>query len=249
MSTTVLSAERMAFFDRIYATDLCYVPECYKLCGDAHCCNYTRYKQQFVFGRKNHTQETPLLPGEVEYLRAKNYFGQFQDHEVRSIEFTIAQGTIRYDSIVSKRPGCSCDHPTRPTMCRLYPLFPQFDVNGALVGIEPGGFFDELERIGQLPRACQVNNVPISEMKVFISLASHLGSDPIVAFHMEAFRLAKAAAAATVEAAMRDSKRSVFRTFETLLINHQIFDVDALRAQLEQLASRYAERHGTRFQL
>lgn len=242
--------DRTAFFDHIYATDLTYVPDCYKLCGDAHCCNYTRYKQQFVFGRKQHSQELPLLPGELEYLTEKNFLGQFEDYSVREVDFPIAQGVIRYRAIVSKRRGCACNHETRPAACRLYPLFPQYDVSGAVVGVEDGGgIYDDLERIGRLPRACQVSSVPVGAMSKFIALAAHLGSDPIVAFHMEAFRMARAAAAASVEAAVGTSGRSVFRTFETLLLRSQLFDVAKLRADLEALCSRFAARHGDRFRL
>ncbi len=78
-------AERTAYFERIYATDLRYVPDCYKLCGDAHCCNFSRYKQKFAFMGRSHFQELPLLPGEFEFLRDQGYLAQFQDHELRQI--------------------------------------------------------------------------------------------------------------------------------------------------------------------
>jgi hypothetical protein len=34
-------------FDKIYATDLVYRPGCWQLCGDAHCCNFNRYRARF----------------------------------------------------------------------------------------------------------------------------------------------------------------------------------------------------------
>ena len=56
-------------FETIYSTDLVYAPDCWKLCGDAHCCNFMRYKSKMSILGKNLFQELPLLPGEFEFLR------------------------------------------------------------------------------------------------------------------------------------------------------------------------------------
>jgi hypothetical protein len=249
MAMTRAAPERNAFFDRIYATDLRYVGECYKLCGDGACCNWQRYKQRWALPRKKNVQELPLLPGELDYLQDRGYLDQFQDHTIRRLDFQVAQGTIRYRAIISERTECACDHATRPTVCRLYPLFPRFEPSGALVAIERGTIFDELERIEQIPRACQLDAIPLGEIQTFVALASHIGSDPVVAFYMEAYRIATAAAAATIESTARSSGTSAFRALELLVLRAKLFDTQALRVQLEDLAARFATHHGDRFQL
>ena len=57
-------------FDRIYATDLVYAPDCWKLCGNAHCCNFSRYKSQMSILGHQRSQEIPLLPGEFDFIRS-----------------------------------------------------------------------------------------------------------------------------------------------------------------------------------
>ena len=242
------SDDRLAYFDRIFATDLRYVPDCYTLCGDAHCCNYARYKQRFMLlGGGDH--ELPLMPGEFDYMRTRGYLGQFGDYKLKEVAFAIDQGMLRYQAIVSKRAGCVCDQQTRATLCRLYPLFPQYDVSGALVGVESVGIYEELERLDGLDQACRIGSIPIAEMDAFIGLATHIGSDPVAVFHMEAFRHAKAAAAASVKHAMEASGKSAFRTFELLVLRARLFDTEAIRQELSALAARFAEYHGSRFQL
>ena len=34
-------------FEKIYASDLTFQPGCWELCGDAHCCHFSRYKANF----------------------------------------------------------------------------------------------------------------------------------------------------------------------------------------------------------
>lgn len=240
--------ELVAYFDRIYSSDLRYIPDCYKLCGDAHCCNFSRYKQKFVFMGRTHFQELPLLPGEFEYLARRNYLNQFGSYDIRETNFHIAQGVVTYRAIVSRREGCACENAIRPTVCRLYPFYPQYDTSGGLVGIEDVGIYEELERIDRLPRACQITSVPISEVKGFVALATHIGSDPVAAFHMEAFRTAKAIAATAVEKSIAGSGKSAFRAFEALVMRSNLLDTAALRRQLEALADRFIERHGSDFQ-
>lgn len=228
-----------AYFDRIYSTDLRYVRDCYELCGDAHCCNFTRYKSKFMFMGRTQFQELPLLPGELDYLERHGLLKQFGDFEVRRTEFPIAQGIIRYEAIVSRRQGCACDNATRPTICRLYPLYPQYDATGALVGMETVGIYEELEKIGGMAPACQITTVPVTEMAAFISFANHIATNSAAAFHMEAFRLAKHAAAETVARAVAKSGSSPFRAFELSMLRSTLFDTAALRAQLEALATEY----------
>ena len=69
----MLDASLIASFDKIYSTDLVYAKDCWQLCGNGHCCNFTRYKSQFTMIGKSHYQELPLLPNEYEYLQHKGY--------------------------------------------------------------------------------------------------------------------------------------------------------------------------------
>ncbi|HEY7797581.1 MAG TPA: hypothetical protein VIA80_02360, partial [Hyphomonadaceae bacterium] len=68
-----------------------------------------------------------------------------------------------------------------------------------------------------------------------------------IAFHMEAFRLAKAAAAKAVETAFAASGKNVFRSFEMLVLRGKVFDVERLRADIDQLADKFEAAHGQRF--
>jgi hypothetical protein len=121
----------------IYGLDLVYEKDCWKLCGDAHCCNFARHKSRFKFMGKKPFQELPLLPGEYEFMRDRGWLAQFQDHVHKKQVFALdGQRAMTIESIVSHRPGCACDHATRPTICRLYPLFPVLDIEGRITGIE-----------------------------------------------------------------------------------------------------------------
>src|SRR3954468_4396817 len=82
-------------FERIYVTDLTFVPDCWKLCGDAHCCSFSRYKAKFRMIARTPFQELPLLPGEYEFHLAKGWLKQFEPFEHRVIEFPIDAGTIK----------------------------------------------------------------------------------------------------------------------------------------------------------
>ncbi len=114
-------------FDEIYQTDLVYEKDCFKLC-DAHCCSgFASHKAQFKFMATGHFNELPLLPGEYEYMKARGYLEQFGDHDHRVIPFELSKRSIKYETIVSRKPGCACNHATRTTICRLYPLIPQYD--------------------------------------------------------------------------------------------------------------------------
>ena len=142
-----------AIFEEVYRTELVYVPDCWKLCGDAHCCNFSRYKKRFRMIARTPFQELPLLPGEFEFLASKGWLAQFEPFEHRAVEFPLDGYTLRAESVVSLRPGCACEHATRPTICRLYPLLPVFGIGGDLVGVEQVGIYEEMERIAGMEPA------------------------------------------------------------------------------------------------
>ncbi len=84
-----------------------------------------------------------------------------------------------------------CEHDTRPTICRLYPLLPRFSVEGRLVGTEPVGIFEELERIAELEAACQLTTWSFDETNEFLTITNELGRNPRHLFYLEAYRITK----------------------------------------------------------
>lgn len=227
-----------ALYDRIYATDLIYVKDCWKLCGDAHCCSFQRYKSRYRLIAKTPFQELPLLPGEYGYLQARGWLAQFEPFEHRVQVFEVGQRQLRYEAIVSRRPGCACDHATRPTICRLYPLLPRFDLEGRLIAVESTGIYEEMERIGGLPRACQVDGVPFAQMPAFLALVGALAASPLLRCHLELYRLTKAHVAERLAQRVAQTGKDVFQAFESALLRQALVEDTKLHSQL--LACLYA---------
>ena len=236
-------------FDAIYATDLVYVPDCWKLCGDAHCCNFGRYKSKFKLIARNASHELPLLPGEYEFLKSKGWLDQFGDHDHKVVRFEIDGSALKAESIVSRKIGCVCNHDTRPTVCRLYPLLPTFDDEGFLTGTEPMTIFDEFEVIAGLQPACQITNIPINDLNKFLLITRELARYPNFLFYLRAYSITKRLASAKLSKMHAEDNRSIFSIFETALIRNSIIDADELREMLSALARKFTVLHGERFQL
>lgn len=232
-----------AIFEQVYRTELVYVPDCWKLCGDAHCCSFSRYKKRFRMMAREPFQELPLLPGEFQFLVSKGWHAQFQDFEHKVIEFPLDGYTIRAESVVSRRPGCACDHATRPTICRLYPLLPVFDVDGALLGVEPLGIYEELERIAGLPRACRIDELPFAQVTPFLALNAAIGGSALLRFHLEAYRLTKAHVAGRLAERFQPGK-DIFTTLETAFLLGKLTDGETLRGTLQALLDTYDRKMG-----
>jgi hypothetical protein len=230
-------------FERLYATDLVYVRDCWKLCGDAHCCSFSRYKARFRVMARTAFSEMPLLPYEYEFLRRKGWLAQFGDYDHKVSEYPLSDYTIRVDSIISRRPNCACDHATRPVICRLYPLLPVFALDGSCLGVEPLGIFEELEEIGGLPRACQLESMPFDQLPKFLTFVSELAANPQFLFYLEAYRLAKAEVRDRVQAAYTPN-RDVFSVFESLFLRQRAIDHTVLKARLEVLLGQFRGRYG-----
>lgn len=238
-------------WDAVYRLDLVYQPDCWRLCGDAHCCSFARHKARFrIVGRKPF-QELPLLPGEAAFLRRTGAMAQFQEHVHKQTEFVLDDHrAIPVESIVSHRPGCACEHATRPTICRLYPLFPVLDLDGRLLGVEPRfGIYEELEQLEQLERACRLDSLPFAQLGVFLELVGHLAQSPLHLFCLHAYRIAKRHAVDKLARNLARQPQGAFALFEWLLLKGQLFDVEPLRAELRQLADAFAARYGERFVL
>ena len=237
-------------FDRIYLQDLVYQADCWKLCGDAHCCSFARYKKRFrFFGGGAPKQELILLPGEFEYLEARGWTAQFHGFERRTRVYEFGPGRLLYDTVTSARPGCACDHETRTTVCRLYPMLPVLGPDGALAAVEPLGLYEELEHLDGLESACRLDSLPFPQINVYLELAALLGSDPVLCFHLAAYRLAKRNLANGLRDARDRTGKSAFALFETALLRRRLFDHETLRAELAELWRRFEETRGSEFAL
>ena len=236
-------------FEQIYSTDLTFVPDCWKLCGDAHCCSFSRYKAKFRMIAKTPFQELPLLPGEYEFLSTKGWLKQFEPFEHRLMDFPIDAGVIKVESIISKKPNCACEHNIRPTVCRLYPLLPIFDVSGRVVAAEPLGIYEEMETIEGLAPACQLTALPFDQVDRFLNLATEISKNPIHLFYVMAYRITKKHAAERIKAKRAEYKCDVFTAFENAFIRRALIDRDELRAELNELATKFKAHYGTAFRL
>ncbi len=236
-------------FERIYETDLVYVPDCWQLCGDAHCCSFARYKKKFKILASTPFQELPLLPGEYEFLNSKGWLQQFGDYDHKIIEFPLKEYSLKIESIVSRKPNCACEHDIRPTICRLYPLLPIFDITGQLIGTESIGIYEEMERIAGLETACQLTSLPFDQIDKFLAIIVELSKNPVHLYYLEAYRITKQQVSKRLAAKCSSSKRDVFTLFESGFLRQNLLDSEWLRTELSDLARRFKARYGDRFQL
>lgn len=236
-------------FAEAYAIDLVYQPGCWQLCGDAHCCSFARHKARFrmLGGGHRPAQELPLLPGEFEFLESRGWTSQFHEYERQVLNYDFGPGQVSYETVTSARPGCACDHETRTTVCRLYPLLPVYAEDGALAGVEPLGLYEELEILDGLEPACRLEALPFPQLGLFIALARTLAREPALRFHLMAYRLAKRHVAARVGKSREETGKSAFSLFEIALLRRRLFDHDSLKAELAALWETFAARHGANF--
>jgi hypothetical protein len=235
-------------FEKIYATDLVVVPECWKLCGDAHCCSFSRYKRNFRMLGFGYSQELLLFPGEFDFLTKKDLLSQFGEHQHRTIPVEFSSYRIALETLVSKRVGCACDHATRTTVCRLYPLLPIIDVDGTVRGVDVKfGLYEELEAQGGLPRACKIGAIPADQLAGFLTIAGEIARSPKMNFYLAAYHVAKEHLRRRLSECERKPDQSVFALYEGLAFKRQLFDVPLLQAELTTLADKYAAHHGASF--
>lgn len=227
-------------FETIYATDLVFVEGCWQLCGDAHCCSFSRHKAKFKFIGKTPGQELPLLPGEYEYMAAKGYLAQFQEQEHRVLRYQFGENRLlRLETIVSRRQGCACDSGTRPTICRLYPVFPKFDVDGRLKGLDRVGIYDALEELDGLQRICQVETMPLGEVEKLLTITGAIGAEPRAVFYMMAYHLTHSYIRDRLKELGSDGTTSMFTVFESALLRNQLIEPDVLKGRLNALADQF----------
>ncbi len=237
-----LTPDLESVYEAVYTTDLVYVKDCWTLCGDAHCCSFQRYKSRYRIMARKPFQELPLLPGEWAWLQKQGWDQQFQPADYRCHERVIDGRRVRVESIISRRAGCACDHATRPTICRLYPLLPHFDAAGALIGVERAGIYEEMEKIGNLPSACRLEHMPFDQLTAFLSLCAALGRSALLRWHLEAYRLTKTHAAQRLAERVRATGKDVFAAFEGSYLRATLLDQAVLQQQLTALMLDFDQR-------
>jgi len=241
------AADATTLFERLYAIDLVYQPDCWKLCGDAHCCSFARHKARFRLLGSGKFQDLPLLPGEYEFLQAKGWDGQFRDFERRRTPYDFGPATVWMDMVATRQPGCACAHDTRTVICRLYPLLPAFDLDGRLVGTEPISVYDELERLDGLEPACRLAALPFDQIALYLGICGLLASDPVILFHLAAYRAAKAHVFRRLAEDKVRTGKSAFTLFEGAFLRHRLIDHAELKADLVALHASFERRYGGRY--
>lgn len=236
-------------FESIYSLDVVFQPDCWKLCGDAHCCSFARHKERFrLLGRMGPpAQELPLLPGEYEFLQARGWTAQFHGHERKRLAFDFGPGVIHLDTVTSTRPHCACDHDTRTTVCRLYPLLPVYAASGPMIATEPLGIYEELEMLDGLKPACRLESMPFSQLNLYLELASLLGGHPVLRFHLMAYQWMKQHVAMKLAQEKSESNRSAFALFEGAFMRRKLVDHALLKSTLAELWAVFEGLHGPSF--
>jgi hypothetical protein len=238
-----------SIFDDIYSADLRYRADCWQLCGDAHCCSFARYKSRLRVVARTPFQELPLLPNEFEYLASRGWLEQFGDYQHNVVNVELRAGTMRVETIVSRRVGCACDQATRPTVCRLYPLLPVFDLNGRVIGTESFGVYEVLEELESLEPACRLTSLPFEELEKFHRITAAIGRSPVALFYSMAYRLTKAHVRERVRQAKMKAQADAFLVFARMLMRERLTDQTALVAELDTLAEGFRQRYGAAFAL
>jgi hypothetical protein len=254
MSNELLEPRFSHVYDEIYATDLVFRPGCWTLCGDGHCCHFSRYKSELDSG----FHEIPLLPGEWQYLNDKGHIGQYADYRRLTLEVQLATGILAYESLRIPTSLCPCSHDIRPTICRLYPLLPLYSPTAGLIGIDTRvTLFDVIEEVLDLPRGCRIDDIPLSEMRKFMELTRALGSEPVLVFHLMAYKLVKdvfrrglqqMVAADGRPAESRDELAERISAYQRDLVV-KVVNWTAVKAELNDLGNQFRSIHGPSFKL
>ncbi len=238
-------------FDLIYNTDLTFIDQCWKLCGDAHCCSFSRYKSRFKLIGTPPVQQLPLLPGEYDWLGKSGRLASFKPHDHRTVVHEFGGRRLRVESMVGRVEGCLCAHGSRTTICRLYPILPRMDEHGQLRGADlEFGSFEVLEALEGLDRACQVDRLPLTQLNHLLALTAAIAADPLALYYVMAYSLTKDHVRQRLPTlAEARPGADYFSVYEMSLIRKQLIDWTALDAALADLAARFERRYGSAFSL
>jgi hypothetical protein len=201
-----------------------------------------------LIGTPPHHQ-LPLLPGEYDWLRERGWLKNFKKHEHRVTTYEFSGRRIHSETLVSLESGCPCSHSTRTTICRLYPVLPQFEHTGQITGIDlEFGSFEVLENLQGLERACRIAEVPLSEINKLLSICNAIARDPLTLFYVQAYSATKDH--------VRNRLHSIvsvggdfFASYESALIRKRLIEKSQLDAELTAIALRFEAHYGTAFTL
>ena len=84
-------------------------------------------------------------------------------------------------------------------------------------------------------------------MKIFLRLCELLASDPVVLFHLAAYRAAKRHVFGRLAETKARTGKSAFSLYEGAFLRRRLFDHAALKAELAGLYGDFEQRYGRRF--
>lgn len=243
--------KELSGFDRIYSEDLLYISGCWKLCGNANCCGFSKHKSHFNLIGRQPFQALPLLPGEYKFLERTGLLKQFGEHDHKITEFNIDGYVLKSEELVVHRSGCICEQDTRTTVCRLYPLMPRFDINGRLIGAEPTfGIYEEMERIAEMDPVCKITSLPFDQLNKFLAITEELSKDICRLFYMQAYIITKEHVTSRLKIKFESNNNgNVFHLFEEAYFRSNLIDTELLRTDLSKLANQFESRYGDSFKL
>ena len=158
-------------------------------------------------------------------------------------------GVLSYEAIKIPTTGCPCDHGRRPTVCRLYPLAPRYDLDRGFMGVDSTFSMMEIaEEFLGVPRSCRVDAVPFQELEKFIAISKAIETEPVIMFQFMALDLLKT----LLRAGLKDNKDQIVKEDFNLSDKVQIsvaIDWGRAKMALEDLGARFKKTYGPAFRL
>ena len=221
-------------FERIYASDLTFQPGCWELCGDAHCCHFSRYKANFSLIGNRPGQTLYLLPGELEFMKAKDLLSEFPAHTVTEHEFEVSESlTLHWHSLDFETDECPCPHRLRPTICRLYPLMPAFTADGSVRDFERLAIYEDLQCETGQDSICELKSVPFSQLPDLMRIIEALRSNRTLLAASIAYLTTKRHVLRRVREKIESAPNlEPFAAFEALVIRRKAIDLEQLKAEI-----------------
>ncbi|MFK8114803.1 MAG: hypothetical protein AB8B91_21560 [Rubripirellula sp.] len=235
-------------FDVVFATDLVYQADCWKLCGDGHCCHFSRYKKN---SSEQDYQSLPLLAGEYEYMKRRGYLQQYSEMELQRTSIDVEDGEWNIDMLrVRVDASCPCDHNLRPTVCRIYPLWPIFSAQQGLVGISTSpSQFEVMEKLGGLESACKVSGTSFAEFQKFLAICTAISANPRVMFSVMMMGLCRDLFEEKLHTTMQTHKVNMFQAMAMQVKENAFVDEAECSRQTSAMVSEFKTKFGSRFSL
>ena len=234
-------------YEQIFSVDMVYGAQCWKLCGDGHCCHFSRYRR----ADESPVQEFPLFDGEYDFMASRGLLSQYASYDSHIWDVDLSVGQYRFQTLrVPTLGSCPCEHSLRPTVCRLYPLLPKFELGKGVTAFDDCfTMYEEAEKLAGIPRACQIRSVNTTEINKLMRIASALYEAPRCLFSVMAYALQKKHVLARVVSHMAFQGQPVHRALFELEQSENLIDKDTLSDELDALAGDFAAYFGPAFSL